>query len=277
MIYSWTNEDTSKILQLFDSFNIARAIIIPSIMQEWCKLWVNSLESPSAALWRLKFLNVLVGECDYGDARELVNMLQPPQVLIAPNPLWSDLVRKTWGKHLEIHRRTKLSPKYLEIEHLRELRDVLSEEYKIERMDLMTVRSLDKRVHSYIPLYFGSSVGFFEKGIGFCVKDKGKVISSATTFAPFIDEFETEVNTKNDSRYRRKGLATSVSAALLLYALEHDLVPCWDAENEISLRLALKLGYVDPTPYDSYFIKEMHPLGNVLHGSSSLMKDNHNY
>jgi RimJ/RimL family protein N-acetyltransferase len=257
MIFQWTDNDTSKILRIFDSFNKARAIIIPSIKQGRCKLWVDSLESPSAVLWRLRILNALAGDSDCHEASELVNKLEPPQVLIAPDQHWSGLVRKTWGAHLEIRKRTKFSPKSLEIRHLRELRDNLSEGYTTERMNLETVKTLDKRLHSYIPMFFGSSNDFYEKGIGFCIKDRGKVVSSATTFTPFIDEFETEVNTINDSKYRRKGLATAVSATLLVHALEHDLVPHWDTENEISVRLALRLGYINPEPYESFFLKSL--------------------
>jgi hypothetical protein len=256
MIYPWTDDDISKIVRNFDSFDIARAIIIPSIKQRRCQLWVDSLASPSVVLWRLKMLNVLVGDWNCDEASELVSMLEPEQVLIAPDKEWSSLVRKISGACLEIHRRTKFSPKSLEIKHLCELRDSLSEEHTIERMDLKTVKSLDKRIHLYIPMFFGSSVDFFEKGIGFCIKERGRVVSSATTLAPFIDEFEAQVNTINDSRYRRKGFATAVSAALLVHALEHGLIPHWDAENEVSVRLALKLGYVDPKPYESIFVKE---------------------
>jgi RimJ/RimL family protein N-acetyltransferase len=82
-------------------------------------------------------------------------------------------------------------------------------------------------------------------------------VSSATTFSPFIDEFETEVNTVNDSRYRGRGFATSVAAALLMYALEHNIVPHWDAENDISGKIAFKLGYSNPEPYKSLYIKQL--------------------
>jgi hypothetical protein len=260
MIYPWTDDDISKIVRIFDSFDIARAIIIPSIKQRRCQLWVDSLASPSAVLWRLKMLNVLAGDWNCDEASELVSMLEPEQVLIAPDMEWSNIVRKIWGAHLEIHRRTRFSPKSLEIKYLCESRDNFSEGYTIERMDLITVKSLDKRIHLYIPMFFGSSADFFEKGIGFCIKDGGKVVSSATTLAPFIDEFEAQVNTINDSRYRRKGLATAVSSALLVYALEHDLIPHWDAENDISVKLALILGYTDPQPYESYVIKSFNIL-----------------
>ncbi|TFG30915.1 GNAT family N-acetyltransferase, partial [Candidatus Thorarchaeota archaeon] len=90
---------------------------------------------------------------------------------------------------------------------------------------------------------------------GFCIKHEGKVVSIASTFTPFIDEFEIQVMTNDDSRYRRKGLATVVSAALLVYALEHGLVPQWDAANESSVKLAKKLGYTNPIKWNSFYLR----------------------
>jgi RimJ/RimL family protein N-acetyltransferase len=76
----------------------------------------------------------------------------------------------------------------------------------------------------------------------------------ASTFTPFTDEFEMQVDT-SDSDHRRKGLATAVSAALMVYALENGLTPQWDAANEASIHLALKLGYTDPDHWEGYFLK----------------------
>jgi hypothetical protein len=72
------------------------------------------------------------------------------------------------------------------------------------------------------------------------------------TAMPYEKEFEIEVDTLDSSEYRRKGLATIVSAALIEEALSRNLVPIWDAANASSKGLALKLGYSNPMPYDAY-------------------------
>ncbi|MFW9841033.1 MAG: GNAT family N-acetyltransferase, partial [Candidatus Thorarchaeota archaeon] len=66
--------------------------------------------------------------------------------------------------------------------------------------------------------------------------------------------FEIQVDTL-DEAHRRKGFATAVSAALIIYALENGLTPHWDAANEESVQLALKLGYTDPDCWEAYFLK----------------------
>ena len=54
--------------------------------------------------------------------------------------------------------------------------------------------------------------------------------------------------------HRRRGLATAVAAVMILYCLDHDLKPCWDAANEMSACLAEKIGFAGRTPYRAYQI-----------------------
>ena len=54
--------------------------------------------------------------------------------------------------------------------------------------------------------------------------------------------------------YKRRGLATVAAAVLIDHCLARNLTPCWDAANDISAGLALKLGFVHPAPYDVYVI-----------------------
>ena len=51
-----------------------------------------------------------------------------------------------------------------------------------------------------------------------------------------------------------EGLATVVSAALILDCLENGKYPNWDAANTTSAKLAEKLGYEFDKAYDTYFV-----------------------
>jgi len=255
MILEWTISDKTLVRSLFDTFDKAKALILPAIDQDRCELWVDSLDSPSVVLWELKNLCALTGDCTSPAAQELINKIEPMQALIVSSKDWVDLVRNSWGTRLGIQERTRLCPDSLDINHLRKLMSLVPDDFTLERMDLDTVRSLDKRIAMHIPLFYGDSDAFHNNGVGFCIKHEGKVVSSASSFAPFIDAFEIEVYTEKNPIYRRKGLATAVCAALMVYALEHNIIPHWDAANEESLALALKLGYTDPEPWQIFFLK----------------------
>ena len=134
------------------------------------------------------FIKVIIQNNKY-----FIDQVKPIEVMMAPSDDWNELIREIWADRLGTQVRTRMSADSLDINHLRELRDTLSDEFKLERVDLATIKRLDKRQNMHIPIFFGSSQEFIENGIGFCIKHEGKVISMASTFAPFIDEFEIEV------------------------------------------------------------------------------------
>ncbi|TFG31231.1 GNAT family N-acetyltransferase [Candidatus Thorarchaeota archaeon] len=255
MIYEWKHADYNRLRELFDKYQSARAIILPALEQNRGKLWVDNVTEPSAVRLLLGVINFFAGDSSILAAREMISDVQPMEALIAPSDDWNTLIKKVWTDRLEVQVRTRMCSDSLDIDYLRNLRNGLGAEFSLERIDLDTVKGLDKRQNMHIPIFFGSSAEFIENGIGFCIKHEGKVVSMASTFTPFIDEFEIQVMTDDDSRYRRRGLATVVSAALLVYALEHGLVPRWDAANEVSVKLALKLGYTNPVNWESFYVK----------------------
>lgn len=254
MIVEWSDEDRSNIRHLFNSHKRARAIIFPSLDLGRGKVWTNSNETPTVARLQLAIINAVAGDSTSPDAAEIIRMIEPMQIVFGPDDEWTQLIKDLWGERLGIQQRALLSPTSLDLDHLRHLRDQLPDEYKIERMDLETIKHVDKRRAMHIPTFFGSSEDFYKLGIAYCVKHNGKVVSIASTFTPFTDMFEIQVDT-SDTDHRRKGLAAAVSAALMVHALENGIIPYWDAANEASIHLALKLGYTNPDHWEAYYLK----------------------
>lgn len=89
------------------------------------------------------------------------------------------------------------------------------------------------------------------RSVGFGVEQDGQFIAGcAGAAAGGMLEFEIQTQLA----HRRRGLATAVAAAMILYCLDHGLQPCWDAANEMSACLAEKIGFVGRTPYSAYQI-----------------------
>jgi hypothetical protein len=254
MIVDWDSEDRSRVRPLFEAHKRARAVIFPALDQGRGRVWTNSKDSPTVARLQLVMINALAGDSTSPEAAEIVSMIEPMQFVFGPDEGWTRIIKELWGERLGVQPRALLSPNSLNIEYLRKLRDQIPSGYVLERMDLETIKGVDKRRAMHIPTFFGSSEEFYEKGIAYCIKHEGKVVSMASTFTPYIDEFEIQVDT-SDREHRRTGLATIVSAALMVHALENGLTPHWDAVNEASIQLALKLGYTDPDHWEGYYLK----------------------
>lgn len=88
---------------------------------------------------------------------------------------------------------------------------------------------------------FSSYEEYKKRGFGYGVLKDDLLVAGASTMTVYNEGFEVQVATMED--YRGQGLALAASAALLLEGMRRGVRPCWDADNEASLHVALKLGY----------------------------------
>jgi GNAT superfamily N-acetyltransferase len=120
-------------------------------------------------------------------------------------------------------------------------------------MDSEILSMCDKGFLRIIFTFYDSLDTFINEYFGFCVLYENEVVSITYPGHPFIDEFEIHIETIDSPEHRRKGLATALCARLIEYSLKKGYVPHWDAANEPSVQLALKLGYTNPVEYKTYF------------------------
>ena len=97
---------------------------------------------------------------------------------------------------------------------------------------------------------FDSKDKYLELGRGMVILKSGRIVAGASSYTRYKEGIEIEVDTVEEER--RKGLATIVSAALILRCLDEGLYPSWDAQNMNSVRLAEKLGYEFDHEYVAY-------------------------
>lgn len=88
---------------------------------------------------------------------------------------------------------------------------------------------------------FDSADEYLTKGFGYAVVHDGKLVAGCSTMTVYDGGTEIQIATHPD--YRRKGLSMPVAGAFLLESMRRGIRPCWDAANETSLHMALKLGY----------------------------------
>jgi hypothetical protein len=144
----------------------------------------------------------------------------------------------------------------LDVAFLRKLVTQIPEGYRLEQMDLKLAQQLSAERSGFTSDHmknFESPQDFIERGFGYCVLYGSKIVCAATTFAVCKRGIEIQINTRKEHRYR--GLAKATAAQLLIHSLEKGLDPNWDAENEISAGVALKLGYTAQGTYPIYTYK----------------------
>jgi GNAT superfamily N-acetyltransferase len=88
---------------------------------------------------------------------------------------------------------------------------------------------------------FSSAEDYLARGFGFAAVKDGKLVSGASTMTVYDGGAELQIATHPD--FRKMGLALPCAATFILECVRRNMRPCWDAANEISLKMALKLGY----------------------------------
>ena len=88
---------------------------------------------------------------------------------------------------------------------------------------------------------FGSPQHFITTGFGECARFEGNVVAVASSYAISSRMVEVAIATHPD--FRRRGIATAVSAAMLVSCIKKNLDPHWNAGNERSSQVARKLGF----------------------------------
>ena len=213
------------------------------------RAWADDATNPRVALLDLDFY-FLGGDASAPAAEATVRGLDAPWSLAASSADWEPLIRRVWGERLATRTRVAFSsPASWERERLRAHAGSLSDGFglkRIERTDAERFRELaDSLVYN-----FESLDDFIERGVGFGIEHDGRFVSGCASFAISSHSLEFDIQTRKD--YRGRDLATATASAMILYCLDAGLEPCWDAHNEISAKLATKIGFVEPKPYTAY-------------------------
>ena len=251
MIIEYPRENARRIAHIFHEHQFLSSVIESAIATPMGQFWVDDIQDPSVALVAVGF-QFLAGDYKSEAVEELLEHIPSGHDIVVPIEEWVKKLEQKWDDRLEIFQRFSFSPDNLNLNHIRNLKSQLPTIYSIKQINHSIASELPKELVSTLLTFFGTPERFMETGVGFCVFHNEQPVSLAMSGHPFEKEFEIQVDTLNDSNYRRKGLATSVCAALIEYALENGLTPHWDAENESSKNLALKLGYTNPVEYSIY-------------------------
>jgi RimJ/RimL family protein N-acetyltransferase len=95
----------------------------------------------------------------------------------------------------------------------------------------------------------GSTEQFLRTGLGACLLLGDEIVAEA--YAPYIGPGSAEVGVVTPERHRGQGYATLAVASLGAMLAARGLAMYWscDADNDPSIRVAEKLGFVDRRPF----------------------------
>jgi GNAT superfamily N-acetyltransferase len=251
MIKEYPKENQEILLPLFKNHRYLRLLLEGLLLEKIGTVYVNNIEKPSAVLLGRHIVFFLAGNPDDPSVPELLKQIPSQRLIFAPTEKWVKALKEFWGDKLQSYPRAKFSSDNLDIEYMSELQKSLPNELVIKKLTNDTAKKMSQQAMNVIKLTFASLDDFMKRNFGFCILDDEKIASLALAASPIYDN-HFEIHIETDPAYQRRGLAQIICAKLIEYSLNNNLVPHWDADNEPSIKLALKLGFTQPERYNGY-------------------------
>ena len=199
---------------------------------------------PESALCAVGDFCFLAGRPD----PELARQADRP-ILIPRTPDWEPVIRSVFGEKASPFPRYAMDgPEAFDRERLAAYAAALPEGYALspilpQHYPVLMGQAWSKDLCGN----FRDGDDFVRRGLGVIVLLEGVPVAGASSYT-ICDGIDTRPD------QRRKGLALSCGARLILDCLDRGLVPSWDAHNLPSVALAEKLGYRLHAPYRAYLL-----------------------
>jgi len=252
MIYEYPQEKRIELIPLFKEHRYLDAIVLGLVASKLGKVYVDNLKKPNNVMLMFGENPTVIGLGGSGEgkaAKELISITQNRTGFFCPNKKWKELILERFGEKIQFKPRTKLSSSKLDIKHIRKLKENIPDGYEIKKINEEIIDRFEERTKFKIKRFVGSLEYFKKNGFGFCVIHNGKIVGDVTN-GGLLFENAFELDIEIHPEHRRKGLATILCAYLIEYSLESGYDPRWDAANQPSVSLALKLGYTNPEEHE---------------------------
>ncbi|NLW70306.1 MAG: GNAT family N-acetyltransferase [Eubacteriaceae bacterium] len=221
--------------------------------------WVDDISSPNSARIITGDFCYLAGDAASPGAKELIYNIPEEiaeDVLLVPqNKRWSNLIEESYGENCEkiIRYATKKEGDVFDRALLKSYAESLPKHYSIVPIDegLYHLALEDEWSHDFVS-QFKDYKDFEQRGMGFGVIYKDKLVSGSSSYTVYPGGCEVETDTFRP--YRRRGLAMAVTAHMILACLERGWYPSCDCANSISLHMAEKFGYRLDREYEVYAV-----------------------
>jgi len=216
------------------------------------RAWADDPSAPTVALVQFDFY-FLAGDPNAAAADEAVRFLDQRASIVTRDASWEPLLRGAWGGRVKTRTRVEFTAaRVWDRDRLRSFIDALSPDFELKRIELSNAARFTALADS-LTFNFATLEDFAERGVGFGIEHDRRFVSGCSSFAISSHSLEFEIQTHED--FRQRGLASAAAALMIEHCIDNKFEPCWDAHNQISAALAMKLGFVNPKPYTSYELR----------------------
>jgi GNAT superfamily N-acetyltransferase len=221
------------------------------------KAFVDDLERPHVFKIETGPFFYFSGKPDGAAGQEMLANIEPYTLFMPSAPGWVEAAQMIHAQNLIELDRYSFSPHKLSTQRLDQLYVTSPFRGNIQPMSAQFVTQFADQfwgTEHFIDLsMYDSPEDFALRGCGFYLANGDELVAAA--YASLACSLGLEVSIYVAEAYRRRGIATALASRLLIWCLERDLEPHWDAANPESCKLALKLGYSPLGAYKAYYLR----------------------
>lgn len=218
------------------------------------KLWVDQKDHPKLSkIEHGSFIRFAGDPEENKGSSTMISRLTTP-FFLQPSPAgWMQLLEKAYGVRLKKTKRYKFSSTHLSKSHMEEIIYKSPWRDAIRRLEKQHVEQLSEDDWGkYHFMNYAKPEDLIAKGIGYYLEKDGEIVSCCSSALISSNSYEVNIITK--PAYRQQGIAKAVAAKFIEACLAKGMEPHWDAANEPSKRLALRLGYQFEGSYDLHYV-----------------------
>ncbi|WDV48077.1 GNAT family N-acetyltransferase [Clostridiaceae bacterium M8S5] len=284
MIYELNKREYPKIKPLLQSMNCEDHSVLNAIIEgnNRAKVFVDNIEKPKTALvWAVFCMYYFIGDSDNLEFNNYLYSFVTEKLgtenlsMGASTFVYTLLEEEGWKETVDTIFRDKYpltgfrqelnfnKRKYKRISSVNEL----PKGYYVKKIDKELLdNDTEETISVDISDFWNSNEEFLEKGIGFCLINEGRIVSSCSSCYVSKKGYEIVINTY-DEENRNKGFATAVALEFLDYCVSNGITPHWGAyaTNDSSIALAEKLGFekAEKNIYREFLFDEYYNLINA--------------
>lgn len=239
-------QDTAKVEKLFQNWE--GTMILSCLQKVMGRIIVTNPETPQSACAIVGCFHFYAGKPD----PELILHRTGDFVIMVPqNEAWAEEIEKKLPKARRVIRYAMKHEGGFDRNKLRTWVDEIPDGYILRPIDrALYDECLQNRAMADLVAAFDGKEAYLRYGRGMVILKGTQIVSGASSYSRYREGIEIEVDTIEGER--RRHLARSASAALILQCLEEGLYPSWDAQNLASVSLARQLGYELSYEYPAY-------------------------
>jgi hypothetical protein len=214
---------------------------------------VDDPENPGVVLFRYGTFGILSGDASHPAANALLQAIEMP-CAIQPSPdAWMKLLQTKYSGHIKSIERFSFSHQQINLSGLKEIIANHPQGSAVQQIDKTLAGDMENQEwNKYHLLNYNSPEDFAQHGFGYGIIINGVVASACSAALRCARGIELNIITL--PQFRNKGLASVVAAYAIIKAMEQNLIPHWDAANERSAKLAVRLGYKPVGSYHTHYI-----------------------